>query len=189
MNECNLGTEDISFTLEPIASQSGASMASTGTGGAPSTISFTALEAGDYRLVQQTPDTIALSYISQCTSTARKFDYPFSPFAIIEPGGRLNFQLLPGEELTCDWYNVQAAPAETAALTITAYDCSGDVLGSDICDLAPNVEFAITSQSTTQQITTGPDGIVTFDGTGDYQIEAVTELEDRDFSRSIPRMP
>ena len=108
VNECNLGTEDIPFSLEPIAPQGGSMMASTGTGGNPATISFSELAAGDYRLIQQTPESIALAYIAHCTSNVRTFDYPLSPFAIIESHGRLNIQLLPGEQLTCDWYNVLA---------------------------------------------------------------------------------
>lgn len=187
-NECTLGTEDITFTLEQVPSQASGARASTGTGGAPSTIAFSQLTPGDYRLTQETPKSIALSYVSQCTSNLRTFDYPFSPFAIIEPGGRLNIQLQPGEQLTCDWYNVQAGKEEAAALTITAYSCSGDVIGADICDLAPGVEFTITNPATMQEqhITTGQDGVATFDGSGDVQIAAVTELHDRNFCTFEP---
>ncbi len=78
-NECALGTEDIAFTLEPASPQSGAMLASTGSGGTPATISFSELTPGGYRLTQQTPATVASSYIAQCTSTVRDFDYPFSP--------------------------------------------------------------------------------------------------------------
>lgn len=188
INECNLGTEDIDFTLEQIPTQASGAGASTGTGGKPATISFSQLTPGDYRLTQETPKSIALSYVSQCTSNLRTFDYPFSPFAIIEPGGRLNIQLQPGEQLTCDWYNVQAGKEEAAALTITAYSCSGDVIGADICDLAPGVEFTITNPATMQEqhITTGQDGVATFDGSGDVQIAAVTELHDRNFCTFEP---
>src|SRR5215218_7124399 len=82
VNECALGTEDISFTLEPVAPQSGGMMASTGSGGNPATISFSQLASGQYRLSQDAPETIAQSYVASCTSTARDFDYPFTPFAI-----------------------------------------------------------------------------------------------------------
>ncbi len=182
IDQCRLGTEDIPFTLEMIASQDGSAMASTGTGGAPATISFTELVPGDYRLVQQTPDTIARSYVATCTSNVRTFDYPFSPFAIIESGGRLNIHLLPGETLTCDWYNVQAEPESAAALTVTAYSCSGDVIGPDLCDLAPDVEFALTnSTGTVEHLTTDSNGVATFDGNGAYHLEAISTLENRVF--------
>lgn len=188
--QCVLGTEDIVFSLESIPATGSGASASTGTGGAPATISFTDLTPGDYRLTQETPDTIALSYISQCTSTARAFDYPFSPFAIIEPGGRLNLELMPGEQLTCDWYNIQAGqsqPADAAALTITAYSCDGDVIGADICDLAPKVDFTIVGAAgDSELLTTGPDGTVTFDGSGDYQLTPVSELPDRVFCAFEP---
>ena len=190
IDQCKLGTEDIMFSLDAIGAQGSGASASTGTGGAPSTISFTDLTPGDYRLTQQTPDSIGLSYISQCTSSVRTFDYPFTPFAIIEPGGRLNVSLLPGEQLSCDWFNVQATPAdpaETAALTITAYSCSGDVIGPGMCDIAPDVTFTIVDAAgKPQQLTTGADGIVTFDGTGAYQLSPTSELPNRNFCAFEP---
>lgn len=188
--QCTLGTDDITFTLDAIGSQGSGASASTGTGGAPATISFTDLTPGDYRLTQQTPDTVGLSYILQCTSSARTFGYPFSPFAIIEPGGRLNLSLLPGEQLSCDWYNVQATPAEpadSAALTITAYSCNGDIIGPGMCDLAPDVTFSIEDASgATEQLTTGSGGTATFDGSGVYQLTPISELPDRVFCAFEP---
>ncbi len=179
-NECALGTEDISFTLEPFAPQSGSMSASTGSGGNPATISFSNLSAGDYRLVQQTPETIALSYVAQCTSNVRSFEYPFSPFAIIEPDGRLNLQLLPDEQLTCDWYNILApVNAIVPSLNVTVYSCDGDVIGPEICDLAPNVDLRLFSPSAEIILTTDASGIAIFDGEGEYSIELVSELKDR----------
>ena len=180
VNECNLGTEDITFALEPVAAQGGGASASTGTGGAPSTISFTNLAPNDYRLVQQTPDTIALSYISQCTSTVREFTYPFTPFAIIEPGGRLNIQLLPGEELTCDWYNIQASD-DAAATTLTAavYSCDGDVIDPNLCDPAPGIDLRLSNPSAEVIVTSDTNGIATFDGAGTYTVEAISDLPER----------
>jgi hypothetical protein len=190
IDQCKIGTEDIVFSLDAIGTQGSGASASTGTGGAPSTISFSDLAPGAYRLTQQTPDTIGLSYISQCTSSTRTFEYPFSPFAVIEPGGRLNIDLLPGEQLACDWYNVQATPDEpagTAALTITAYSCNGDVIGPGMCDLAPNVTFTIVDVAgKSQQITTGADGIVTFDGSGAYRLSPTSELPNRNFCAFEP---
>jgi hypothetical protein len=128
-----------------------------------------------------------LSYILQCTSSVRSFAYPFSPFAIIEPGGRLNINLLPGEQLTCDWHNVQATPDKPAALTITAYSCSGDVIGPGMCDLAPDVTFTIVDAAgNSEQLTTGPDGTVTFDGSGAYQLSPTSELPNRNFCAFAP---
>ncbi len=188
--QCTLGTEDIVFSLDAIGEKGAGASASTGTGGAPATIAFTDLAPGDYRLTQQTPDTIGLSYIQQCTSSARAFDYPFSPFAIIEPGGRLNISLLPGEQLACDWYNVQATPEEPAAahaLTITAYSCDGDVIDPAVCDLAPDVTFTIMDGAgNAEQLTTGPDGTVTFDGSGAFELEPTSELPDRNFCTFEP---
>lgn len=187
IDECDLGTEDIAFTLDPVPARDSGAMASTGSGGAPATISFTLLAPGNYRLTQQTSPTVARAYISQCTSTIRSFEYPFSPFAIIEPGGRLNIQLLPGEELTCDWFDVQAEPRSTAALTLTAYSCSGDTIGPDQCDLAPSVQFTLTSpDGTVADLITNASGIATFDGAGLYHLEAVSTLENREFCTFDP---
>lgn len=152
------------------------------TGGAPSTISFTDLAAGPYQLVQQTPESIAFSYVLQCTSTARTFDYPFSPFAMIEPAGRLNIELLPGEQLTCDWYNVQAPEqASTDSLTVSVYSCSGDVIDPGLCDPAPGVDLRLSNASAEIVITSDAHGIASFDGSGTFQIEALSELDDRVF--------
>ena len=182
VNECNLDTEDIPFTLEPAAPQVGSMMASTGTGGHPATISFSELAAGDYRLVQQTPESIALAYVAQCTSNVRTFDYPFSPFAIIESHGRLNIQLLPGEQLTCDWYNVLAPEQATGAtLTVTVYSCSGDIIDAALCDLAPDVELRLSSPNFEIALTSDADGVATFEGQGEFQLEPVSTLDDRVF--------
>ena len=180
VNECALGTEDIAFTLQPIASASGSMMASTGSGGSPSTISFTNLASGDFRLQQQTPSTIALSYIAECTSNVRSFESPFSPFTIVEPAGRLDIELLPGEQLSCDWYNILAPeqPSVTT-LVVNVYSCSGDVIDPELCELAPNVELRLFNPSAEFILTTDENGVATFDGTGDYTIEFVSELPDR----------
>ena len=187
INECALGTEDIPFTLEPVAPQGGSMMASTGSGGTPATISFSELPSGQYRLSQDAPDTIAQSYVAACTSNVREFEYPFTPFAIVEPDGRLNIELLAGEQLKCDWFNILAPAQETAAsLTVTVYSCSGDVIHPELCDLAPNVELRLFSPSAEFVLTTDANGIATFDGEGTFQIEAVSELEDRVFCSFQP---
>lgn len=181
-NECALGTEDIPFTLEPIAPQSGSMMASTGSGGSPATISFSQLASGRYRLSQETPVTVAHSYVATCTSNVRQFEYPFTPFAFIEPGGRLNIELLPDEQLVCDWYNILAPEQESAAsLTVTVYSCSGDVIGPELCELAPDVDLRLFGPSAEIVLTSDTNGVATFDGEGTFQIEPVTELSDRVF--------
>ena len=51
----------------------------------------------------------------------------------------------------------------------------------EICDLAPDVELRLFGPSADVILTTDTSGVATFDGAGRYQIEAVTEIEDRDF--------
>lgn len=182
VNECALSTDDIAFTLEPSSPSNGSMSASTGSGGAPATIAFTQLTPGAYRLSQDTPATIAQSYVSTCTSNVRTFDYPFSPFAIVEPHGRLNIELMPGEQLACDWYNIQASDAATATtLTVTVYSCDGDVIDPELCDRAPGVELRLVGPSAGITITADDSGVATFDGEGVYELEPISELEDRDF--------
>ena len=94
----------------------------------------------------------------------------------------MNFELLPDEQLTCDWYNILAAEqASAATLTVTVYSCSGDVIDPAVCDLVPNVDLRLFGSSAGIVITSDENGIATFDGEGEYQIEAITELADRDF--------
>lgn len=182
LNECALGTQDIAFILEPADPGSGEMSASTGTGGSPATISFSNLAPGVFRLMQKTPDSVAQSYIAQCTSNMRAFVTPFSPFAIIEPGGRLNVELLPGEALACDWYNILAPDQVTAAtLTVTVYSCSGDVIDPAICEPAADVDLRLSNPSAEIVITSDENGIATFDGEGEFLIEPVTDLPDRVF--------
>lgn len=169
INECNLGTEDITFTLE---AQGSTASASTGVGGKPATIVFSDLAAGTYLLTEQIPDNVRLAYISQCTSDVRSFSYPFYPFAIIEPEGRINVELLPGEDMVCDWYNVLAP--ESGSITIHKYDCSGDVIDPSICDPGAGVSFTLTPDSGQPiSLTTDDNGMATVDAEGTFTLAEV----------------
>jgi hypothetical protein len=102
LTDCNLPTEDITFTLPDGAS------ASTGTGGAPSTIIFSNLQAESYLVTAVLPEGVESAFVWQCSSDQRSFVYPFSPFAVIPADGRLPVELVAGEDLECDWFNVVA---------------------------------------------------------------------------------
>lgn len=170
VNECNIGTEDITFTLE---AQGSVASASTGVGGKPATIVFSDLAAGTYLLTEQMPDNIRMAYIAQCTSDVRTFDYPFYPFAVIEQDGRIDVTLLPGEDMVCDWYNVLAP--ESGSITITKYSCSGDVIDKSICDPGVDVAFLLTPVEGGAPIplTTDANGVATVDAEGTFTLEEV----------------
>jgi hypothetical protein len=170
INECNLGTEDITFTLEAAGSTASAS---TGEGGKPATIVFSDLAAGTYLLTEQMPDNVRLAYISQCTSDVRIFSYPFSPFAVIEPDGRINVELLPGEDMVCDWYNVLAP--DSGSVTITKYNCSGDVIDKSICAPGSGVDFTLTpvDGGAPISLTTDDSGVASVDVEGTFELEEV----------------
>jgi hypothetical protein len=172
INECAEPTEDILFSLEgTFEGASGPLSASTGTGGAPATIRFTELEPGTYRLTEEIPDSVRLAYIGACRSDVRSFEYPFSPFAVIEPDGRVNIELLPGEDLECDWYNILAEQLGTVAI-IKSW-CQGEVVDAQNCELySGGIAFTLVSQDGGEDIslTTGEDGTATTDAEGTYEV-------------------
>ncbi len=85
--------------------------ASTGTSGdspQQSTVTFSNLAAGIYRIAATTPADIGEAFIGSCTSDRRSFeDYPFVPFANVVEGSA-TLKLVAGETLACDWYQVKA---------------------------------------------------------------------------------
>lgn len=168
LNECGEPTEDITFTLENDATTLSAS---TGTGGAPATIAFSDLDPGTYLLTEEIPDSVQMAYIRECRSDARSFNYPFAPFAMIEPDGRIWIDLLPGEDLECDWYNVLADSPGT--VTITKYWCQGNVVNEASCEIYDGgVAFTLVPAAGGQPISavTGDDGTVTVEASGVYEV-------------------
>jgi hypothetical protein len=165
---CTLPTEDITFTLQGDTMQLSAS---TGSGGAPATISFGDLEAGTYLLSEQIDESIAMAFVLECDSDARTFNYPFSPFAVIEPNGRLTVQLLAGEDLVCDWHNVLAP--EPGTVTIVKYWCDGEAGDLTNCELyAGGAGFTLIPSDGSEEISlvTGEDGAATVEAEGTYTL-------------------
>jgi hypothetical protein len=165
---CDEPTDDILFSLERDGS---VASASTGTGGRPATIRFGNLAAGAYLLTEAIPDTVSMAYIAECRSDVRTFAYPFFPFAIIEEGGRIQIELLPGENMVCAWHNVLAG--ESGSLTIEKFWCEGDVISEEVCDLYPGgILFTLVPQDGREEISlkTEPDGTVTVEVTGVFDV-------------------
>jgi hypothetical protein len=107
--DCTEPAGDTNFQL----SQDGAggASASTGTSGnAPqeSTVRFSNLTAGSHTIVAKAPADIGGAFVGSCRSDARSFDaYPFVPFAKID-GGSVTLNLVAGESLSCDWYQIKS---------------------------------------------------------------------------------
>jgi hypothetical protein len=110
--DCNEPAGDTSFQLS--SGGTAGPSASTGTSGdAPqeSTVRFTELATGRYTLFATAPAGIDGAFLGSCMSDARSFDsYPVIPFATI-PNGRITLEILDGESLACDWYQLRA-PSE-----------------------------------------------------------------------------
>ena len=86
-----------------------------------------------YLLTEEIPDSVRLAYVTECRSDVRSFSSPLSPFTVIEPEGRVNVELLPGEDLECDWYNIlQDTPG---TITLIKYWCQGNVVNAENCEI------------------------------------------------------
>jgi len=163
--DCDLGTDDIVFSLANDDSQLSAS---TGTGGKPSTISFSELTPGDYLLSEEMPDNVRFAFVEKCTSDKRTFEsYPFGPFAVIEPDGRIAVGLVAGETLECDWFNV--LEEEPGTLILTKYWCEGAVVNDASCNV-------YTGEISFRLVPTGDGEEVSFQ-TGGPQGQAIVETE------------
>lgn len=174
INECAEPNQDVEFTLEsldlPDGQGSGAG-ASTGTGPGPSSVEFTDLEAGRYLLTEQIPDSVRLAYVSECRSDQRSFASPLYPFAFVEPDGRFVVELLPGENVECDWYNILAE--SPGSITITKYWCQGNVVNEASCELYDGgAAFTLIPAEGGQPISveTGEDGSVTVEAAGVFDV-------------------
>lgn len=165
--ECDLPTEDITFRLSDGAA------ASTGTGGAPSTISFGNLQPGRYVVTEEQPGNVDFAFVLSCTSDQRTFVYPFSPFAIVEPDGRLPVELVAGEDLECDWFDV-LAPPQNGIVTLTKFWCPGELVNFDACErYTEGIGFTLVPVDGVGDeisIVTGPDGTVTFEAAGVFDV-------------------
>lgn len=166
--ECTEGTDDINFTLEGDA---GKLSASTGAGGAPAMVQFTDLESGVYLLTEETPEPIEMAFVLNCTSDARTFNYPFAPFAVIEQNGRIVVELQPGEDLSCDWYNV--LQEQPGTVVITKYWCDGEAGNLSNCQIyTGGIDFSLIPVNGGDQIdvTTGEEGTATVEAQGAFEL-------------------
>jgi len=107
--DCTRPAGDTTFHLNQEGSNGPS--ASTGTSGsAPqeSTVKFSGFAAGRYVVEADAPSEIVSAFIGGCASNARSFEgYPFMPFAQVV-NGSVTIELLPGEKLTCEWYQIAA---------------------------------------------------------------------------------
>jgi len=112
-SDCREPAGDTVFGLQLAGSQARGPSAGSGTSGdAPqeSTLGFTGLTPGRYTVTAAPPPEIGAAFVGGCTSDKRSFrDYPFVPFAVANAEGSVVLTLVPGETLTCDWYQVAAA--------------------------------------------------------------------------------
>ena len=112
-----------------------------------------------------------LAYVTECRSDVRSFSSPLSPFTVIEPEGRVNVELLPGEDLECDWYNIlQDTPG---TITLIKYWCQGNVVNAENCEIfIGGIAFTLIPQDGGEEIPllTGNDGMATTEAEGVYEV-------------------
>ena len=132
---------------------------------------FSELEPGLYLLTEEIPDSVRLAYVTECRSDVRSFSSPLSPFTVIEPEGRVNVELLPGEDLECDWYNIlQDTPG---TITLIKYWCQGNVVNAENCEIfIGGIAFTLIPQDGGEEIPllTGNDGMATTEAEGVYEV-------------------
>lgn len=163
-------------------------------GDEPGRAVFSNLDPGAYRLVEQRPHTVTSSFIRACKSDVRAVEtQPLTPYAYIGAKGTIGVTLLPGETLSCAWYDIPAKQSQSATPTaavagahgvvsLTVLDCPGSSVNRATCAPAGDgVAFSLTPVGGTgvaAQLTTDEDGIAEGDvGVGTY---ALTQV-DRDW--------
>ena len=100
------------------------------------TVTFDDLKAGNYLLQETYPEGVENAFIWSCTSDVRVFNYPFAPFARIDASGTLKFNVVAGETMECDWYNVPTPTDDGVAVAITVLECTNGQVPSSACDPA-----------------------------------------------------
>ncbi|MDQ3512051.1 MAG: prealbumin-like fold domain-containing protein [Chloroflexota bacterium] len=136
--DCTDRPDGVRFELEPLDADgeptAPARFADTGdpeTGEA----TFSGIPPGDYVLTELDIPEGQTAFIMACESDRRDFSaYPFDPFADVAADGFLLLDLVPGESLTCDWYET---PPGGDDLTIRVFDCPGAAVSVEACEPAP----------------------------------------------------
>lgn len=108
-SDCREPAGDTAFGLSRGGAQGPS--ASTGTSGdAPqqSTVRFTQLTPGRYRVTATAPAEIAGAFVGACASDRRDLASPFVPFAAVVDGA-VTLDLQAGETLSCDWFQIAGA--------------------------------------------------------------------------------
>lgn len=105
--DCTERVDGLAFLLDGPGIQTARVSGQEGSG----TATFAGLADGTYRLRAMLPAETAFAFILACESNARSFDGGlFRPMAMVMPNGAVGLTLQSGEDLTCAWYDVQAAP-------------------------------------------------------------------------------
>jgi hypothetical protein len=139
--DCDELTDDVPFAV--IGAKNASVSGKTGDDG-DGTVTFKNLKAGSYLLRETYPDHVQKAFVWTCESDVRVFDYPFAPFARIDETGTVKISLVPGETLSCDWFNVPSPPEEEATpaasggveLTVSVFDCPMHAVNPASCNPA-----------------------------------------------------
>jgi hypothetical protein len=138
-------------------------------------VAFTGLNSGPHKIVEDLPTGTAYAFIWSCTSNLGSFtNYPFFPFAIADANGAIGYNIRPGEQLVCKWYDVPSGT--NAAVTITKRWCAGASPNPAACPIFEDgFEISLVSDDPATDVvteTTDNKGVASFDvQPGTYSIE------------------
>ena len=134
-DDCGDPVDGITFSV--IGNQNATLSGETGDDG-DGKVAFDDLKAGNYLIQETYPEGVEQAFIWTCTSDVRVFNYPFAPFARIDATGTLKFNVVAGETLECDWYNVPSPEdsGDGVDVSITVLQCASGQIPSSACDPA-----------------------------------------------------
>lgn len=107
--DCKEPAGDSMFALDREGRQGPS--ASTGTSGdaaQESTVSFSQLQPGRYRVAVTESERAAAAFVWSCTSSEREIVGVFTPLTWAGPDGAVSLELVSGESLRCDWFRIAA---------------------------------------------------------------------------------
>ena len=107
--DCTERPDDVVVELEAVDAPSGQTPRRADTGDSQGEATFADVTAGDYDLTRIGLESEDTAFVLSCESDVRDFEgHPFWPFATVAADGSVRLSLVPGESLTCDWFEVIA---------------------------------------------------------------------------------
>lgn len=160
--DCDETTDGVSFTLR--GGRDSSLTRVTGEDDDPGTATFANLPAGSYLLQEDYPEGVTSAFVWECDSSVRGWVYAFAPFATIGEDGTTKINVVPGETLTCSWYDVPSPegdePGSEANVRVAVLDCPGDLVNENSCEpAAAGVAVDLSSDDDDASLETDDEGV------------------------------